>query len=57
MVRAGEEGRVTPTNMTEGDRARDTGLEGSERGRRGLYLAWRKKERSQNLSAAVITLN
>lgn len=50
--------------MTEGDRVRDTGLKGSEGrageeggGRRGLYLAWRKRERSQKVSAAVITLN
>lgn len=45
----------------QGERRRAEG--GEREGRRGreggggLYLAWRKKERSQRLSAAVIALN
>ena len=52
---------MTFRNATETDRARDTRAKKererqSERGS-GLYLVWKKKERSQKLSAAVITLN
>lgn len=44
---------MTSRNMTEKDSERHQG----RRGRVGLYLVWKKKERSQKLSAAVITLN
>lgn len=52
VVRAGEEGRDSETGReTLGWRRRE------REGEWGFYLAWRKRERSQKLSAAVITLN
>lgn len=48
---------MTFRNATEKDRARDTRAERERERGSGLYLVWKKEERSQKLSAAVITLN